>query len=118
MKKEAEREAQAYLMSDAVNKTINPDKQSRHDRNSSNFIEGGRHMQLWEYLDEQVKITTFDGSVYRGFADIYHFAEDTASGIASLTIALADGSLIDFDEHEIASIDFASITTQNMAVAV
>ena len=75
-------------------------------------------MQLWEYLDEQVKITTIDGSVYIGFADIYHFAEDTSSGIASLTIALADGSLIDFDDPEIAGIEFAVITTQNMAIAV
>ena len=45
-------------------------------------------MLLWEFLDEQVIITTTDGNVYRGLADIYHSAEDTSSGIASLTIAL------------------------------
>ena len=63
-------------------------------------------------------ITTTDGNVYRGLADIYHSAEDTSSGIASLTIALADGSLIDFDEPEIAGIEIDAITMQNMAFAV
>ena len=75
-------------------------------------------MQLWECLDRQVKITTVDGSVYRGLADIYHHEEDTANGIASLTVALADGNLVDFDEPEIKSIEIVNPAPQSLAVAV
>ena len=38
------REASEHIRSDAVNKNVNPDKQSRHDRNSSSYIPGRSYL--------------------------------------------------------------------------
>ena len=75
-------------------------------------------MQLWKYLGKHVKVTTIYGSTQLGIADIYHYAEDTASGIAALTVALADGTLIDFDELEVATIEIISSESPIMASAI
>ena len=66
-------------------------------------------MALWKYLDEQVKITTTTGNIFTGLADIYHYPEDNENGIASLTVELVDGTLIGFDENEIAHIEIFNL---------
>ena len=78
-------------------------------------------MQLWKYEGKQVKLLDSDGDVFVGYADIYHGADDTASGFASLTV-IPHGSdydsAIDFDENEIASIEIITFDVPEMAKAI
>jgi len=78
-------------------------------------------MQLWKYEGKQVRLLDSDGDVFLGYADIYHDADDTASGIASLTVIPHGGeydSAIDFEESEIVSIEIVAADIPTMAEAI
>ena len=75
-------------------------------------------MNLWMYEGKKIKLTSITGRTYVGIADIYHEAEDNESELASLSVEMADGAYIDFDEPEIASIEIIEATIQSLAVAV
>ena len=75
-------------------------------------------MKLWMYEGKKIKLTSVAGRIYVGIADIYHEADDNESGVASLSVEISDGTYIDFDESEIASIEIIETAIQNLAVAV
>ena len=78
-------------------------------------------MQLWKYEGKQVKLLHLDGDVFIGYVDIYHDADDTASGIASLSFIPHGGdydSAITFEETEIASIEIIAATPPAMQEAI
>ena len=74
-------------------------------------------MQLWKFEGKKVRLLDSDGDVFIGYADIYHDADDTASGIASLTVIPHGGgydSAIDFEEPEIVSIEIVTADIPNI----
>ena len=75
-------------------------------------------MKLWMYEGKKIKLTSVTGRMYVGIVDIFHEAEDNESGIASLSVEMADGTYIDFDEPEIVNIEIIETAIQNLAVAV
>ena len=75
-------------------------------------------MNLWMYEGKRVKLTSVSGRIYVGIADIYHEAEDNESEMASLSVEMADGTYIDFDEPEIARVEIIEAGIQSLAVAV
>ena len=44
MKRHRQEEIRRHIQSDAVNKNVNPEKQSRHDLNSSGYIQGRSYL--------------------------------------------------------------------------
>lgn len=78
-------------------------------------------MNLWKYESKQVKITYTDGGTLVGYADIYHEADDNASGIASLTVApqgSGNNALIDVGEDEIANIEVIATNFSELPEAI
>lgn len=73
-------------------------------------------MKLWEYKGKRLKIIDIDGNVFKGSYDSYTSALDAydsngePDGMPKLTIAIEDnrGTLVEFDESEIASIEIIS----------
>ena len=76
-------------------------------------------MELWNYLGHKIKISTINGSMAIGLADIYIPAEDNEDEIASLILAPNDNDIMrEFCENEIASIEIIADETPFMANAV
>ena len=73
---------------------------------------------LWMYEGKKIKLISVTGRTYVGIADVYHEAEDNESEIASLSVEMADGTYIDFDEPDIARIEIIETGIQSLAVAV
>ena len=64
-------------------------------------------MQLWDYEDKHVRITSINRNTFIGFVDHYTSELDAPDGIASISLDPDDGNdvYINFAEHEIASIE-------------
>ena len=57
---EQQKEMRKHIQSDAVNKTINPEKQSRHDRNSDGYVPGRSY--LLGDVDAQELVDRYHGT--------------------------------------------------------
>ena len=60
MKRELQKKAQAHIRSDAVNKTINPEKQNRHNISSNEYIKGRSYLLLG--IDAQELVNRYHGT--------------------------------------------------------
>ena len=60
MERNAQEQARAHIRSDAVNKTVNPEKQSRHDRNSNRYVK--ERSYLLEGIDAQELVDRYHGT--------------------------------------------------------
>ena len=70
-------------------------------------------MKLWQYGGKHVKIVTFGGQVFCGVAQDYVSELDNPDGVACISIGD-----IEFEESEIASIEYAAAIQKNLAIAV
>ncbi|MCL2225743.1 MAG: hypothetical protein FWB96_12320 [Defluviitaleaceae bacterium] len=70
-------------------------------------------MNLWEFEDKQIKVTTVSGRVFIGFGDHYVSELDNPDGVATLSLARdgCDTSFIEFTADEITSIELISGAT-------
>ena len=75
-------------------------------------------MKLREYEGKRVRIIDKRGRTYIGLVDIYSYADDNESGIASILFVSDDGAFIEFEETEIAKIEIIGASVQGLAVAV
>ena len=75
-------------------------------------------MKLWEYEGKRVRISNIDGRVYTGLVDIYSYADDNESGIASILFVTDECLFIEIEEPEIAKIDIIAASIKSLAVAV
>ena len=57
---ERQEKIRKHIQSDAVNKTVNPEKQGRHNRNSSDYISGRSY--LFDSVDVQELINKYYGT--------------------------------------------------------
>ena len=58
------------------------------------------------------------GRIYIGLVDIYSYADDNESGIASILFVSDDGAFIEIEETEIAKVELIGESVQSLAVAV
>lgn len=62
-------------------------------------------MSLVKYLDEKVKIVDANGNNYLGTVTDYVYPEDNEPEIESIIVDTLDGSVVEFFEDNISSID-------------
>ena len=75
-------------------------------------------MKLQEYEGKRVRIIDVCGRIYIGLADIYSYADNNESGIASILFVSDDGAFIEIEETEIAKVELIGASVQSLAVAV
>ena len=75
-------------------------------------------MKLREYEGKKVRIISKCGHVFVGLADIYSYADDNESGVASILFVSNDGTCVEIEESDIVKIEVMNVSTQSLAVAV
>ena len=75
-------------------------------------------MKLREYEGKRARITDVSGRIYIGLVDIYSYADNNESGIASILFVSDDGAFIEIEETEIAKVELIGASVQSLAVAV
>ena len=73
-------------------------------------------MRLWEYSGKMMKIKTRCGKIFEGIGDLYTSALDNPDGAECISMWTENGSLYEFEESEIASIEVVHAPTIAFAV--